>query len=129
MSATAAIQDTAQMIRTVESDFARNANARDAVALTEGFYAENAQLLPPNAPTIKGKAAIAEFWKGFLAAGCTDVELITGDVGAAGDLAYSVGAYGYTLDGARHIGKFMAVYQRQPNGGYRAIADAFSDNA
>jgi ketosteroid isomerase-like protein len=130
MSATTyTMQDTAAAIRALEGEFERHAIAGDAAALTESYCAEDCQLLPPNTPVVKGKAAIREFWTGFIAAGCTDVELITGDVSASGELAYSVGSYGYTANGARHAGKYLVVYQRQSDGGYKAIADSFSDNS
>jgi len=130
MSAAApTLQDVARAIQDLERDFQRNANARDAATLTEAFYSEDAQLLPPNAPPAKGKAAIREFWAAFLGAGVTDAELRTEEVSASGDLAHGVGAYGFTLNGVRHIGKYLVVYRRQADGSYRAIADAFSDNS
>src|SRR5579884_746274 len=130
MSAAApTLQDVARAIQELERGFERNANAGDAAALAEAFYAEGAQLLPPNSPLVEGKAAIRDFWAGFLAAGVSDAELRTGDVGASGSLAHGVGAYGFTLNGVRHEGKYLVVYRRQSDGSYRAIADAFSDNS
>ena len=128
-SATTAMQDTDRMIRTLEARFERNANAHDAAALTEEFYAEGAQLLPPNSPLIKGKPAIADFWKAFLGAGVTDAILRPQDIGASGDLAWCVGAYQFSLAGVWHIGKYTVVYRRQHDGAYKAIVDAFSDNS
>jgi len=116
-------------IRALEAEFQRHANANDAASLTEAFFADDAQLQPPNAPQVNGKAAIRDFWKAFLAAGVSDVVLETGNVSSSGDLAYGVGKYGFTAGGARQTGKYMVVYQKQSNGSYRAVADAFSSNA
>lgn len=127
--ATTILETATRMIRALEADFARHANARDAAAVTDQYYADDAQLLPPNSPPVKGKQSIRNFWEAFLEAGCTDVKLETGNVGASGDLAYSLGAYSYTQAGARHAGKYLVMYRRQPDGSYRAIADSFSDNA
>ena len=127
-AASSSMQDSARTIRDMEAEFARKANAGDAAALTEGYYADGAQLLPPNAPTVQGKAAIRQFWEMFLAMGSTDIRMETANVSASGDLAYSTGSYGHTVNGVRHSGKYMVVYQRQADGGYQAVADSFSDN-
>jgi ketosteroid isomerase-like protein len=128
-TATTAPSDAARAIRALEADFQRQANANDAAALTEGFYADDAQLLPPNTPLVSGKAAIRDFWKAFLAQGITEVILETGNVYASGDLAYGVGKYGYTASGSRQTGTYVVVYRRQANGAFLAIVDSFSSNA
>ncbi|HWR36010.1 MAG TPA: nuclear transport factor 2 family protein [Clostridia bacterium] len=117
-----------QVIRAMDAAFVRNANASNATALTEEFYAEDARLLPPNSPLVRGREAIRSFWERFLAAGCSDLKLETGEIGASGDLAYGVGNYEYTQAGTRHAGKYVVVYRRQPDGGFRAVADSFSSN-
>jgi ketosteroid isomerase-like protein len=122
-------QEAARAIRALEADFERHANAGNADAIVDEFYAEDAQVLPPASPVVGGRAAIREFWKSFLAAGCTDLKLETTDIHASGDLAYGVGGYRYTMAGERHTGKYVVVYRRQPDGDYRAMVDSFSDNA
>jgi len=122
------MQDATQAVRALEAEFERYANAVDAAMLADAFYAEGAQVLAPNAPPIVGKAAIRDFWSAFLAAGVTDIRLNTGEVTAVGDIAYGVGAYGYTTNGVRHEGKYVVVYHKQPDGGYKAMVDAFSSN-
>ena len=125
---TPGLSDAARAIRALEAEFERHANARDAAALTDAFYTDDARLLPPNAPQVNGKAAIRDFWKAFLAAGPTDVKLETGEVAQSGDLAYGIGQYGFTVAGARQQGKYLVVYRKQADGGYRAVADMFSPN-
>ena len=120
--------DVSRAIRALEEEFARHANARDTASLTEAYYAEEARILPPNAPPATGKAAIRNFWRAFLVFGGTDVTLETEQVYSSGDLAYSIGKYGMTRAGAREHGKYMAVYRRQADGGYKAVADMFSSN-
>jgi ketosteroid isomerase-like protein len=128
-TATPAPNDAVSAIRALEAEFQRHANANDAAALTEAFYTDDAQLLPPNAPQVNGKPAIRDFWKAFLAVGVSDVVLETGNASSSGDLAYGVGKYGFTAAGARHSGKYVVVYRRQSNGSYRAVADACNSNA
>ncbi|PWU12288.1 MAG: DUF4440 domain-containing protein [Terriglobia bacterium] len=125
---TATVTTAAQAVRALEAQFERLANANDAAGITSTFYADNARLLPPNAPMVEGHAAILDFWKAFLAAGQSDVRLETADVIASGDLAYSIGNYGHTTGGVRHTGKYVVVYQRQADGGYKAVADSFNSN-
>lgn len=128
-TATPGPNDAARAVRTLEAEFQRLANANDGAGLAEAFYTEDAQLLPPNAPQVNGKAAIRDFWKAFLAQGVSDVVLETGNVISSGDLAYGVGKYGYTASGVRQNGKYVVVYRRQANGSYRAVADSFNSNA
>jgi ketosteroid isomerase-like protein len=128
-TASAGLNDAAPAIRALEAEFERHANANQPVALTKAFYAEDAQLLPPNAPLVKGRTAILDFWTAFLSTGLSDITLETTDVSSSGDLAYGVGQYRYTASGVRHTGKYVVVYRRQANGGYQAVADSFNSNA
>ena len=128
-TATAGLQDAGRIVQDLEANFVRLANTGDAVAMTNAFYAEDAQLLPPNSPIVKGISAIRDFWSGVIAAGASDVTLETLDVAASGDLIYNTGHYGYNLGADRHIGKYVVVYRRQADGGYKAVVDSFSPNA
>ena len=121
--------DAGEQIRAMDAEFVRNANAGNADALVEAFYANDAQLLPPNAAKVSGKSAITEFWKGLIAAGASDVQLETTDISASGDLAYGVGRFKFKMGGAPQEGKYVVVYRRQQNGRYRAVVDTFSSNA
>jgi ketosteroid isomerase-like protein len=123
------LEDATQQIRAMDAEFVRNANSGNADALVEAFYANDAQLLPPNAAKLSGKPAIAEFWKGLIAAGASDVQLETTVISASGDLAYGVGRYKFKMAGEPQEGKYVVVYRRQQNGRYRAVVDMFSSNA
>ena len=127
-TATLSKQDTARMIRDMEAEFEHHANAGDAAALSQSFYAEDAQLLPPNSPLAKGTTAIREFWTAFLAGKPADIKMETVDVTASGEMAYSVGTYRYTQAGVAHAGKYIVVYRKEGDG-YKCVADSFSDNA
>jgi ketosteroid isomerase-like protein len=118
----------AAAIQALEAEFKRHANAGDAAALAEAFYAEDAQLLPPNAPLVTGRSAIRAYWEGFLKTGASDLSLETGITYSSGDLMYGVGKYGFTVSGTRQTGKYLVVFQKQSDGSYRAAADAFNSN-
>ena len=121
--------DATQQIRAMDAEFVRNANARNVDALVQGFYADDAQLLPPNAAKVSGKQAIIDFWKAFIGAGASDVSLDTTDISASGDLAYGVGRYKFKMAGAPQEGKYVVVYRKQQDGRYKAVADMFSSNS
>jgi ketosteroid isomerase-like protein len=127
-SAATGSPEAARMIRALDATFERYANAGDAAALAERCYTENARVLPPNTPLVRGRAAIRSFWERFLAAGCSDLKLETAEIDGSGDFAYGIGAYEYRMDGAQHVGKYVVVYQRQPDGSYLMTADSFSSN-
>ena len=123
------IGDAAQQIRAMDVEFVQNANAGSADALVQAFYADDAQLLPPNTPKVSGKAAITEFWRGIIQAGASDVSLDTTEVSTSGDLAYGVGKYKFKMAGAPQEGKYVVVYRKQQNGRYKAVVDMFSSNS
>lgn len=117
-------------VRALDREFVRLANAGDTAAMVDSFYAEDATLLPPGAPPVQGKAAIKEFWAGFVASvKPSDLELNTTQVDASGDLAYGIGAYAFSAGGVRHTGKYLVALRRQPDGLLRCVADSFGPNA
>ena len=125
-TAASGIPEVTRAIRELEQTFVLHARAKDAAALTEMFYAEDAQLLAPGVPVLRGKAAIRAFWTEFMKIAGADVTLEAETVEASGDMAYCVGRYDGTIAGARQHGKYVVVFRRQADGGYKAVADAFN---
>ena len=122
-----------EALRGLDEAFVRNANRRDAEALVAEFYAEDAVLLPPNAPMIEGAEAIRGFWRTILEAGVADVTLETTRLCLAGDLAYGVGRYALTAPRAGcgcavDEGKYVVVFRRQADGTWKAVADMFGSD-
>ena len=108
-----------------------NAGNADGVAAQ---YADDALLMPPNAPTATGRAAIREAVAkesaGMKQAGLTLKSTATTGVGVTGDLAWMSGTYavsdakGATID----TGKYLSVH-RKINGAWLYIRDIWnSDN-
>ncbi|HLK51550.1 MAG TPA: nuclear transport factor 2 family protein [Bryobacteraceae bacterium] len=129
-TAAGSIGDATREIRALDAEFERLANARSVDALVEAFYAEDAHLLPPHAPRVNGKAALRDFWKNFFAAiNPSDVKLQTDEISSSGDLAYGVGKYSFTASGSQQTGKYVVVYRRERNGGYKAVVDSFSPDS
>ena len=123
------LDQAARAIQALEADFARRANGTDMRALAEAYYTDDAILLPPGTPPVRGKQAISQFFQGMHDAGSTDVVLTPHTIRSSGDLVYSVGDYSHKMAGQAQEGKYLVVYQRQADGSYRAIADSFSPNA
>ena len=113
-------------IRKLDTDFMKAANAKDVVSLVKAFYAVNAVLMPPNSPIVKGRAAVQRFFQGLIDAGATDVKLQTTTIESAGSLAYGRGRVTFAVGGKTEVGKYVVVYRRQSDGGWKAVADIFN---
>jgi ketosteroid isomerase-like protein len=117
----------------MDDEFMRNVNAGDVEALVSAFYAEDAELLPPNAPVMQGHAAIKECWKGMVSAGLKINVLAAKRIEESGDLAYASGVYELTLSPPgggtmADSGKYVVVYRRQADGSWKARADIFNSS-
>jgi uncharacterized protein (TIGR02246 family) len=110
------------------------AKAKDADTIAS-LYVEDATLLPPGAPPVKGRQNIRDFWKAFLDAGATEPVLRSASIEGAGDLAYEIGEYQVTMPNpqgggtATQHGKYLVVWKRQSDGSLKMAADMFSSNA
>ena len=126
-------QDTARIIRAMDEECVRNVNSGNAEGFVAAFYAEDAEVFPPNHPPVSGRAAIREFWKGMISTGVRLSVLDTKKIEESGELAYGSGAYELTLPApgggtVTDTGKYIVVYRRQADGSWRAIADIFNSN-
>lgn len=54
-------------------------------------YTEDAEILPPNAPVLRGRAAIQAYWQGALDQGVSEAVLETVEFDELGDSAWEVG--------------------------------------
>ena len=113
--------------------FEKAFNAKDAAAIAN-LYSEDASLLPPGSPPIKGRANIGAFWQSFINAGGSDGKLHTVDVGISGDMAYEIGGFEAILPSpqggtARAAGKYVVIWKRQSDGSIKMAVDIFNVNA
>ena len=118
-------------IQALEDAYAAASNARDADAQV-AYYAEDAQSLPPDEPTIVGKAAILAKAKEEMAdgddnGGSIKFEIV--DLFIAGDYATEVGKWVYTdSTGVENTGKFISVFEKR-DGKYLCVRDIWNSDS
>lgn len=120
-------------IRRLDAEFMKAGNAKNAGALVEAFYAEDAVLMPPNHPIVGGHANIRKFLQGLMDSGFQGIKLVAKEIKVEGGIAYSRGAYTLTMTGPGNtpvddVGKYIVVYHRRPDGTWRATADIFNSD-
>ncbi|HRD76812.1 MAG TPA: DUF4440 domain-containing protein [Hyphomicrobiaceae bacterium] len=99
-------------------------NAKAAAAL----YTEDAMLLPPDSPIVKGRAAIEQFWGAAVAAlDLKSASLSTLDVTSVGDSAIEVGTATLLLPSGPANVKFVVAWKRGADGAWRLHRDIWNN--
>ncbi len=119
-------------IRAQTTSWVKAYNAGDATAVT-AQYADDAVLLPPGAPAMKGKPAILAFIaKDIAASKAADVVFNIDpktDVGVSGNMGWESGTYAATIKGkVVESGKFLSV-SRKKDGKWHYIRDTWNADA
>lgn len=102
-------------------DFAAALNAKDAKAAA-ALYTEDAVLIPPGEPLVRGRAAIEEYWRGAIeSGGVRDVSVETIDALSSGSLGYETGSFVLTANGPdgetlTDSGRYIEILRREPDG-------------
>lgn len=131
---TEAPEEIIDRLHRMDAEFAAAAKAGDARRLVEGYYAEDACVLPPHRDIVRGRDGIIRTWKGVIAAGLKDLALVTTQIDVCGEMAYGIGQFHMTVEppGARpfeEAGKYLVVYRVQAGGEWKAVASMFSPNS
>ena len=95
------------------------------------YYAPDATMHPPGMPPATGSGPIMDaFMKMTSAPGFSlKVTPVRADVGAAGDIGYTVGTYEATMNGGTEKGKYVVVWKKQSDGVWKAKEDIFNADA
>ncbi len=119
-------------IQEVSDEFTSSYAAGDAAALM-ALYTEDATLMPPGGPAVKGRAAIEAFMEALPKV--TEMIFTLEEVDGRGDLAFVRGGYRLTMEppGApgpvTDIGKFVEIRRKQANGRWLVAVDIFNSNS
>ena len=126
--------DPAQVQKDLESSnslFAKSFNSKDATGVST-FYTDDAELLPPNAPEVKGRDNIQNFWQQAIDM-LSDMNLTMDTVVVEGDAAIETGNYTINVHMVNQPttmdkGKYMVVWKYMPDGKWKIFRDMFSSN-
>jgi uncharacterized protein (TIGR02246 family) len=120
-------------LKDLDAQWSKAAAAKD-LETTVSYYADDAVLMPPNAPVAAG-AAIRDFWKSMIASpGFAGGWKVTkAEVARSGDLAYLTGTYEMTENDAsgkpvNDRGKYVEVWKKQADGKWKVVADMFNSD-
>jgi ketosteroid isomerase-like protein len=107
-------QDSAR-IRQRTQEFAQVFNAKDMQKLLS-LYSGETVFMPPNAPTVRGREAVAHFYKRMFDEGAGDLALESKDIGGYGQLAFESGTFSLTRrppsgQETRDRGKYMFIWR------------------
>src|SRR5579862_9280943 len=122
-----------QAIRDLDTMWSNAAGAKD-LDKTVSVYADDASMLPPNAPIATGKDAIRAAWSGMMALPGFSLSFSPTKVtvSKSGDLAYEIGTFQFTVNDAQgkpanSVGKFVVVWAKRA-GHWKVVADIFNDD-
>jgi uncharacterized protein (TIGR02246 family) len=122
-----------QAIRDIDTAWSKAAGAKD-LDKTVSVYADDASMLPPNAPIANGKDAIRAAWSQLMALPGFSLSFAPNKVtvSKSRDLAYEIGTFQLTVNDsqgkpAASVGKFVVVWERR-RGQWKAVADIFNDD-
>jgi ketosteroid isomerase-like protein len=104
-------QDT-EAIRQRSQQLPTAYNAKNIDAILE-LYADNSVFMPPNAPLLRGREPLREFYQDLIGR-TTNLRLETDDVAGHGPIAYETGTYWleYQDGGVRDRGKYVFIWRK-----------------
>ena len=111
--------------------FAKSFNSKDATGVGT-FYADDAELLPPNAPEVKGRDNIQNYWQQAIDM-LSDMNLTTDTVVVEGDAAIETGNYTINVNipnqpPSMDKGKYMVVWKYMQDGKWKIFRDMFNSS-
>jgi uncharacterized protein (TIGR02246 family) len=118
-------------IRALDAAWSQAAGAKD-LDKTVSVYADDASMLPANAPIASGKDAIRTAWSQLMALPGFSISFAPSKIviAKAGDMAYEIGTYHLTLNDAQgkpaaSVGKYVVNWQKR-GGQWKVVADIFN---
>jgi ketosteroid isomerase-like protein/quercetin dioxygenase-like cupin family protein len=95
------------------------------------YFAPDGSFYPPGMPVAAGSTAIMDTFMKISATHGFAVQWTPtkAEVGAAGDVGYTVGTYDASMNGTREKGKYVTVWKKQPDGTWKVVEDIFNADA
>ncbi len=125
-----AVAEARAAIEAANAKFTKAFEAGDANGVAS-LYTPDAIVLPPDHEMVKGRRAIADFWKATQESGVKSAVLTTVDVGTSGNVAYEVGTVLLTVQpqgkaATTASAKYVVVWKRQADGSWRLHRDIWN---
>jgi uncharacterized protein (TIGR02246 family) len=121
-----------QAIRDADKAWSQAAQSKD-LDKTVSFYADDASVLPFNAPIATGKDQIKQVWSSLMAKPGFSLTFAPTkvDIAKSGDLAYEVGTFELKMNDPQGNptttpGKYVVTWKRQRKGDWKAELDIFN---
>lgn len=109
--------------------------ARNDVAGTVAFYADDAVLLPPNAPMATDQKSIRQSWAALLSPNAAvSWKASKAEVAKSGELGYLYGTYELSIKDPKggppvhDTGKFVEIWKKQRDGKWKCIVDTYNSD-
>jgi ketosteroid isomerase-like protein len=121
-------------LRELDAQWSKAAGARDLDA-TVTYYADDAVVMPGDAPIANTKQTIRDLWGPMMAPNISvSWQVNQAEVARSGDLGYARGVYQLvTKDAAGKTtterGKLLEVWKKQSDGKWKCVIDNFSADA
>jgi ketosteroid isomerase-like protein len=92
------------------------------------MYTEDAELLVPETPIVRGREAIRQVWASIVGSGGNTVRVDVLEVQESGDWAYDIGTFKVSApDGnVLNAGKYIVIWKRQSAGERKSHRDIFN---
>jgi ketosteroid isomerase-like protein len=106
----------------------KNAYDRGDAAGCVAVFLEDAFMLPPNQPMLRGKKAIKELIQGWIDDIGGTISNPTMEFGVEGDLAYQVATYAFKDTKSPDQGKFVEIFRRQQDGSWKVYLTIYNSD-
>jgi ketosteroid isomerase-like protein len=121
-------------LKNLDAEWSKAAGAKD-VEKTVSYYTDDAQILPPNMPSITNKQGARAMWGGMFSVpgfggGWTATKV---EVARSGDIGYVTGTYELSETDASgkpivDKGKYLEVWKKQADGSWKCVIDMFNSD-
>lgn len=122
---------TDPLLDKLNAEFTAAFNAKDAARLAS-FYTEDASLMPPNQPLVKGRPNIEAYWRGAFEQGVANLQLRPVESAVSGTFGYEAGTAVVTVKTpgglVKETSKYVVVFKRTDTG-WKMAYDIYNGDA